>query len=91
MVPLACGDAMCLAKRYSLGVCLSAQRCCLCLHCVLVQILWEHDTMFHGEDLYMGLLLHRMRRNYTIMVLLLVPMVALRTALTPPTHSPIPR
>jgi len=32
------------------------------------RILWEHDTMFHGEDLYMGLLLHRMRKNYTIMV-----------------------
>ena len=32
------------------------------------KILWEHDTMFHGEDLYMGLLLHRLRKNYTIMV-----------------------
>lgn len=31
-------------------------------------ILWKHDTMFHGEDLYMGLLLHRERKNYTIMV-----------------------
>ena len=32
------------------------------------QILWDHDTVFHGEDLYMGLLLHRMRKNYAIMV-----------------------
>lgn len=32
------------------------------------KILWDHDTVFHGEDLYMGLLLHRMRRNYGIMV-----------------------
>ncbi len=32
------------------------------------KILWDHDTVFHGEDLYMGLLLHRMRANYGIMV-----------------------
>uniref|UniRef100_A0A7S1C353 Uncharacterized protein n=1 Tax=Bicosoecida sp. CB-2014 TaxID=1486930 RepID=A0A7S1C353_9STRA len=32
------------------------------------KILWDHDTMFHGEDMYMGLLLHRMQKNYTIMV-----------------------
>eukprot|EP01029_Cantina_marsupialis_P016177 TRINITY_DN3597_c0_g1_i1.p1 TRINITY_DN3597_c0_g1~~TRINITY_DN3597_c0_g1_i1.p1 ORF type:complete len:1060 (+),score=333.46 TRINITY_DN3597_c0_g1_i1:210-3389(+) len=32
------------------------------------QILWNHDTVFHGEDLYMGLLLHRMQQNYAIMV-----------------------
>lgn len=38
-----------------------------CLPCSL-QILWDHDTVFHGEDLYMGLLLHRMRKNYAIMV-----------------------
>eukprot|EP00940_MAST-03C_sp_MAST-3C-sp2_P001237 g1237.t1 len=30
------------------------------------QILWHHDTEFHGEDQYMGLLLHRMQRNYVI-------------------------
>ena len=33
------------------------------------KILWDHDTEFHGEDLYMGILLHRMRKNYAIMVL----------------------
>jgi hypothetical protein len=32
------------------------------------KILWDHDTVFHGEDLYMGLLLHRMQANYTIAV-----------------------
>jgi hypothetical protein len=37
-----------------------------------LQILWDHDTVFHGEDLYMGLLLHRMRKNYAIMVPLLL-------------------
>ena len=30
------------------------------------QILWHHDTEFHGEDQYMGLLLHRMQKNYVI-------------------------
>lgn len=33
------------------------------------KILWDHDTEFHGEDLYMGILLHRMQKNYAIMVL----------------------
>ena len=32
------------------------------------KILWDHDTVFHGEDLYMGLLLHRMQSNYVIAV-----------------------
>jgi len=32
------------------------------------QILWHHDTEFHGEDMYMGLLLHRLRKDYAIMV-----------------------
>ena len=36
--------------------------------CAWLQILWDHDTVFHGEDMYMGLMLHRMRKNYTIMV-----------------------
>ena len=30
------------------------------------RILWDHDTVFHGEDLYMGLLLHRMGQGYKI-------------------------
>ncbi len=37
------------------------------------KILWDHDTVFHGEDMYMGLMLHRMRKNYTIMVSVPVP------------------
>merc|ERR1712216_351395 len=32
------------------------------------RILWDHDTVFHGEDLYMGLLLHRMGQGYKIHV-----------------------
>ncbi len=32
------------------------------------KILWDHDTVFHGEDLYMGLLLHRIQKNYVIAV-----------------------
>ena len=30
------------------------------------RILFDHDTVFHGEDLYMGLLLHRMHANQRI-------------------------
>ena len=32
------------------------------------KILRDHDTVFHGEDLYMGLLLHRIQKNYVIAV-----------------------
>lgn len=32
------------------------------------QVMFNHDTEFHGEDLYMGVILHRMNMNYAVMV-----------------------
>eukprot|EP01028_Stygiella_incarcerata_P002337 TRINITY_DN143_c0_g1_i1.p1 TRINITY_DN143_c0_g1~~TRINITY_DN143_c0_g1_i1.p1 ORF type:complete len:851 (+),score=191.95 TRINITY_DN143_c0_g1_i1:116-2668(+) len=32
------------------------------------RVLWDHDTVFDGEDLYMGLMLHKMHKNYSIVV-----------------------
>jgi len=30
------------------------------------EIMWKHDTVFNGEDMHMGTLLHAMRKNYKV-------------------------